>query len=104
MYEVADSKFWNTWCCFDFGNVETTGNADGAGTMQTIYWGANTQGDGKRPAGYSPMKKQGAIVMGTGGDGSPSGSGIFFEGAITIGCPDDNAVDDAIAANVVAAG
>jgi non-reducing end alpha-L-arabinofuranosidase len=42
--------------------------------------------------------------MGTGSDGSPSGSGIFFEGALTIGCPDDDAVDDAMSANVAAAG
>jgi hypothetical protein len=50
------------------------------------------------------MKKQGAIVLGAGGDGSFYSQGIFFEGAITIGCPDDKAVDDAIQANVVAAG
>lgn len=60
--------------------------------------------DGARPAGYSPMKKQGSIVLGTGGDGSFYSQGIFFEGAITIGCPSDNAADDAIQANVVAAG
>jgi Alpha-L-arabinofuranosidase B, catalytic len=63
-----------------------------------------TTWDGKRPNGYSPMKKQGAIVLGTGGDGSFLGTGIFFEGAITIGCPDDKAVDDAIQASIVAAG
>jgi hypothetical protein len=50
------------------------------------------------------MKKEGAIVLGTGGDGSFLGSGVFFEGAITIGCPDDKAVDDAIQVNIVAAG
>jgi len=33
----------------------------------------------------------------------PSSTGIFFEGAITVGCPDDKAVDDAIQANIVAA-
>lgn len=67
------------------------------GTLMTTW-------DGKRPNGYSPMKKQGAIVLGTGGDGSFLGTGIFFEGAITIGCPDDKAVDDAIQASIVAAG
>jgi hypothetical protein len=67
------------------------------GSLQTTW-------DGKRPNGYSPMKKQGVIVLGTGGDGSFLGSGVFFEGAITSGCPDDKAVDDAIQANIVAAG
>ena len=62
-----------------------------------------TQHDGARPSGYSPMKKQGAIVLGAGGDGSFYSQGIFFEGAITFGCSDDKAVDDAIQANIVAA-
>lgn len=55
-----------------------------------------------RICGYSP-KKQGAIILGTGGDGSQGGTGTFFEGAITSGDPPD-AVDDAVQANVVAAG
>jgi len=63
-----------------------------------------TQWDGARPAGYSPMKKQGDIVLGTGGDGSFYSTGVFFEGAVTIGCADDDSVDDAIQANIVAAG
>lgn len=63
-----------------------------------------TKWDGARPGGYSPMKKEGAIVLGTGGDGSDYSNGTFFEGAITSGCPDSNSVDDAIQANVVSAG
>lgn len=66
--------------------------------------GLVTKFDGARPSGYSPMKKQGSIVLGTGGDGSFYSTGIFFEGAITSGCADGNTVDDAIQANVVAAG
>ena len=50
------------------------------------------------------MKKDGAIVLGSGGDGSPWSTGSFFEGAITIGCADDNNVDNAVHANIVAAG
>jgi len=71
------------------------GNAQ-SGTLQTMW-------DGKRPPGYTPMKKIGAIILGTGGDGSNYGKGIFFEGCITSGNPPDS-VDDAIQANVVAAG
>jgi hypothetical protein len=62
-----------------------------------------TKWDGARPAGYSPMKKEGAIVLGTSGDGSNYGKGTFFEGCITSGVPSD-ATDEAIQANIVAAG
>ena|ERR1017187_82274 len=71
------------------------GNAQ-SGTLQTEW-------NGKRPPGYSPQKKQGAIILGTGGDGSNNGVGTFFEGAITSGNPPD-ATDDAVQANIVAAG
>lgn len=66
-------------------------------------WNASTNGYGARPPGYSPQKKQGAIILGTGGDGSNTGTGIWFEGAITLGVPPD-ATDDAVQANIVAAG
>jgi non-reducing end alpha-L-arabinofuranosidase len=59
--------------------------------------------DGQRPPGWSPQGKQGAVELGVGGDGSSGGCGIFFEGAITTGVSSD-AVDDAIQANIVAAG
>jgi hypothetical protein len=66
-------------------------------------WNATTKNYGARPAGYSPQKKQGAIILGTGGDGSNTGVGIWFEGAMTMGAPPDS-VDDQIQANIVAAG
>jgi hypothetical protein len=62
-----------------------------------------TKWDGPRPPGYSPMKKEGAIILGTGGDGSDGGDGTFFEGCMTSGNP-SNATDDAVQANIVAAG
>ena len=49
------------------------------------------------------MRKQGAIILGTGGDNSRHAMGTFFEGAITVGFADD-ATDEAIQANIVAAG
>ena len=168
MYMVADGKRYNGRCCFDYGNVETTGNDDGNGTMETLNWSNITnwsQGagsgpwvmadlengvfaggsasvpnntplvakyvtlilkgpsgnhytlkagdaqsgavaikwDGARPSGYSPMKKEGALELGVGGDGSGGGTGIFFEGAVTAGNPPD-AADDAVQTNIVAAG
>ncbi len=66
-------------------------------------WSASTSNYGARPPGYSPQKKQGAIILATGGDGSNTGVGIWFEGAMTMGAPPD-ATDDAVQANIVAAG
>jgi hypothetical protein len=59
--------------------------------------------DGARPPGYAPKRLEGAIILGTGGDGSSGGTGTFYEGAITIGNPPDS-IDDAVQANIVAAG
>ena len=78
-----------------------------AGNSQSgkLEWkfSATTSNYGARPPGYSPQKKQGAIILGTGGDGSNTGTGIWFEGAMTLGAPSD-ATDDAVQANIVAAG
>jgi hypothetical protein len=67
-----------------------------SGTLATKY-------DGARPSGYSPQKKQGAIILGIGGDNSHTGEGTFFEGCMTSGVPSDS-VDDAVEANIVAVG
>ena len=64
---------------------------------------ADTMNYGARPPGYSPQKKEGAIILATGGDGSNTGTGIWFEGAMTMGAPSDT-TDDAVQANIVAAG
>jgi hypothetical protein len=61
-----------------------------------------TMWDGPRPNGYQPMKKQGSIILGIGGDNSDSAIGTFYEGCITIGYSTD-AADDAVQANIVAA-
>lgn len=72
------------------------GNAQ-SGRLTTIY-------EGPRPGGgYNPMKKQGAIILGIGGDNSNSAQGNFFEGVMTSGNASD-ANDDAVQANIVAAG
>jgi hypothetical protein len=62
-----------------------------------------TMFDGPRvDASYDPMRKQGAIVLGNGGDNSNSSQGTFYEGVMTRGYPTD-ATDNAVQANVVAA-
>ena len=49
------------------------------------------------------MKKQGAIILGTGGDNSDSAIGLWFEGAMTRGYA-SAAADDAIQASIVGLG
>lgn len=77
------------------------GNA-ASGALGTYYKGA-------LPGGWSPMKKQGAIVLGSGGDcckpggGANLSAGTFYEGCIVTGYPSD-ATEDAVQANIVAAG
>ena len=52
MYMVVDGRHYNDMCCFNYGNAETTGNDDGPGTMECIYfgddkdWGGPGQGTG----------------------------------------------------------
>jgi hypothetical protein len=74
-------------------------SADAQSGTLVVQW------DGPRPSpsGYYPKNLQGAIILGTGGDGSSGGQGTFFEGAMTAGSPSD-AIDDMVQANIVAAG
>jgi hypothetical protein len=72
------------------------------------YGNANSGGltrpySGPLPNGYSPMKNDSSILLGTGGDNSHYGIGYFFEGAVTAGYPTD-ATEDAVQASIVAAG
>jgi hypothetical protein len=71
------------------------GNAQ-AGTLTTMY-------DGMRANGYNPMKKQGAIILGIGGDNTAGGQGNFYEGVLTTGAASDTTTN-AVQANIVAAG
>jgi non-reducing end alpha-L-arabinofuranosidase len=64
--------------------------------------GLTTPYSGALPRGYSPMKLESSLLLGTGGDNSHSGQGEFFEGAITAGFPTD-ATENAVQASVVAA-
>jgi hypothetical protein len=78
------------------------GNAQ-SGNLSTYFKGGLPGG------GWSPMKKQGAIVLGSGGDcckpggGANLSAGTFYEGCIVTGYPSD-ATEEALQANIVAAG
>jgi hypothetical protein len=73
------------------------GNAQSGG-VSTFY-------SGQRPnvSGYNPMHKEGAIILGIGGDNSKSSAGTFYEGVMTSGYPSD-ATENAVQANIVSAG
>ena len=65
--------------------------------------GLTTPWSGPLPDGYSPMKLEGSILLGTGGDNSKLGVGEFFEGAVTSGYPKDK-TENAVQRNIVSAG
>jgi hypothetical protein len=55
-------------------------------------------------ATYDPMRKQGAILLGNGGDNSNGSQGTFYEGAMTAaGAFPADATDQLVQANMVAA-
>jgi len=73
------------------------GNAQ-SGSVSTFY-------SGVRPnvSGYNPMHKEGAIILGIGGDNSKSSAGTFYEGVMTSGYPSAS-TESAVQAAIVAAG
>lgn len=72
------------------------GDATAAGGLQKLY-------EGVRPPNYQPMKKEGAIILGIGGDSSDRAIGTFYEGVMTTGYASD-AADKAVHADIVRAG
>ena len=73
------------------------GNAQSGG-LSTFYSGA-------RPnvSGYNPMHKEGAIILGIGGDNSKGSAGTFYEGVMTSGYP-SAATENAVQANITSVG
>lgn len=69
---------------------EIRGGNSASGGLSTYY-------SGIRPTvgGYNPMSKEGAIILGIGGDNSNGAQGTFYEGAMTYGFPSD-ATDAAV--------
>jgi len=75
------------------------GNAQ-LGGLTTLYSGARPGSPANNK--YYPMHKQGAILLGTGGDNGNGSSGTFYEGVMTSGYPTEKTTD-AVQANIVAA-
>ena len=69
------------------------------GPLQMMFTGPRVNGT------YDPMRKQGAILLGNGGDNSNGSQGTFYEGALTAaGTFPTDATDQQVQANIVAAG
>ncbi len=87
--------------------VTDMGSSDGQHTY-VIYQGngqsgaLTTTGIIPLPNGYQPMKQEGAIILGIGGDNSNWATGYFFEGVMTKGMPSAQAMK-AVQRNIVAA-
>ncbi|WP_062357528.1 arabinofuranosidase catalytic domain-containing protein [Herbidospora yilanensis] len=109
------SQSWNT-NQRAFPHKFVTATLKNNGTTRFAIKGSNAQSgglytlyDGPLPNGYSPMKKQGAIILGSGGDcckpdgGANLSAGTFYEGAMVAGYPTD-AVENAVQAEVISAG
>jgi hypothetical protein len=95
----------NTPLTYEFVTAMVKGGTNGfalkgadatQGKFQVMY-------DGPRPNGYQPMKKQGSIGLGIGGDNSDSTLGTFYEGCVTQGYTTDE-TDDAVQADIVSVG
>jgi len=88
--------------------VTDMGSSDGQHTY-AIYQGnaqsgtLTTTGTIPLPSGYQPMRQEGAIILGIGGDNSNWAKGYFFEGVMTRGMPNTQAME-AVQSNIVAAG
>ncbi len=87
--------------------VTDMGVSDGQHTY-AIYQGnaqsgaLTTTGIIPLPNGYQPMRQEGAIILGIGGDNSNWAKGYFFEGVMTRGMPNAQAME-AVQRNIVAA-
>ena len=76
------------------------GNAQ-EGSLKVYYDGGRIRND---RSSYDPMRKQGAILLGNGGDNSNGSAGTFYEAAMTAaGTFPTETVNQEIQANVVAA-
>lgn len=73
------------------------GGNSASGSLSTYYNGARPSA-----SGYNPMSKEGAIILGIGGDNSVGAQGTFYEGVMTTGYPSD-ATENSVQANIVAA-
>jgi len=79
----------------------TLGGDSQQGSLKVMFDGPRVQNP---RSSYDPMRKQGGILLGNGGDNSNGSQGTFYEGAMTAaGTFPTDATDQKVQANVVAA-
>jgi hypothetical protein len=80
------------------GHWATLGGDARRGQLAVMYEGRRID------ASYDPMRKQGAVILGNGGDNSAASQGTFYEGAMTAPRTyPSNDTDQLVAHNVAAA-
>jgi hypothetical protein len=80
------------------GHWATLGGDAQRGQLAVMYEGRRID------ASYDPMRKQGAVILGNGGDNSTASQGTFYEGAMTAPRTyPSNETDQQVAQNVAAA-
>ena len=80
------------------GHWATLGGDAQRGQLAVMYEGRRID------ASYDPMRKQGAVILGNGGDNSTASQGTFYEGAMTAPRTyPSNDTDQSVAKNVAAA-
>ncbi|KAG8624496.1 hypothetical protein KVT40_007563 [Elsinoe batatas] len=65
------------------------GGNGASGSLSTYYSGVRPTSGGTA-GNYNPMRKEGAILLGIGGDNSNGAQGTFYEGVMTSGYPSDS--------------
>jgi hypothetical protein len=85
---------------FQGGNGSNPNPGNNSAYVTAVLWNGALPTD--KP-GYRPMRQEGGIILGIGGDNSNRNRGTWFEGAMVYGYPTD-AAENAVQANVVSVG
>lgn len=95
---TLDSRFITAVTKGKPGHWATLGGDAQRGQLAVMYEGRRID------ASYDPMRKQGAVLLGNGGDNSTASQGTFYEGAMTAPRTyPSNETDQLVAQNVAAA-
>ena len=95
---TLDSRFITAVTKGKPGHWATLGGDAQRGQLAVMYEGRRID------ASYDPMRKQGAVLLGNGGDNSTASQGTFYEGAMTAPRTyPSNETDQLVARNVAAA-
>jgi len=101
--EPIDADFVTAMLKGEPGRWALKGGDAQQGPLKTLFEGGRPDLGPGATGGYKTMRKRGGIVLGIGGDNNNFANGTFFEGVMTQGYSSD-AIDDAVQANIVAAG